>query len=148
MRLLISNKHFHENKEGTEEFNAQDYIELTVNKLNLELEDTDYADLKRRIYNRHTQGIDLATLILRNNKYQRIAQWQSHKQLKSFDKNKKCILCEKNIRNIQHYIECYQGEKPYKDAMSRINISINVIRQGSIKSEDYLKTINSYKHLI
>ena len=54
MRLLISNKHFHENKEGTEEFNAQDYIELTVRKMNLEPEDIDYPYLKKKIYNRHT----------------------------------------------------------------------------------------------
>ena len=32
--------------------------------------------------------------------------------------------------------------------MGRINISVNVMRQGSIKSEDYTKTINSYKHLL
>ena len=32
--------------------------------------------------------------------------------------------------------------------MGRINISVNVVRQGSIKSEDYTKTINSYKHLL
>ena len=124
----MSNKHFHESKEGTEEFNAQDYLELTVKKMNLELEDTDYPDLKKRIYNRHTQGIDLATLTLRNHKYQKIAQWQSHKQLKSFDTEKKCIICDKKIRNIQHYIECYQGDKAYKEAMGRINISINVMR--------------------
>ena len=43
MRLLISNKLFHENKEGTEEFEAQDYIELTVKKMNLLPEDIDYA---------------------------------------------------------------------------------------------------------
>ena len=50
----MSNKHFHEGKEGTEEFNAQDYLELTVKKMNLELGDTNYPDLKKRIYNKHT----------------------------------------------------------------------------------------------
>ena len=75
MRLLMSNKHFHENKEGTEEFTAQDYIELTVRKMNQQPEDIDYPYLKNKIYNRHTQGVDLATLTLRNHKYQRIAQW-------------------------------------------------------------------------
>ena len=54
MRLLMSNKHFHEDKEGTEESNAQDYIELTVRKMNLKPEDIDYPFLKKSIYNRHT----------------------------------------------------------------------------------------------
>ena len=32
--------------------------------------------------------------------------------------------------------------------MGRINVSINVMRQGTIKSENYKKTINSFKHLL
>ena len=41
--------------------------------MGLDIEETNYNDLKRRIYGRHTQGIDIATLVLKNNNFQRIA---------------------------------------------------------------------------
>ena len=50
----MSNHHFHLNKEGTEEFNAQEYIEKTVRMMNLEPDNINYIELKKKIYNRHT----------------------------------------------------------------------------------------------
>ena len=83
MRLLQSNKFFHENKEGTIERNAEKYIIELCKTMNMDPDEKSYNDLRQRLANRHTQGIDLISLTLKNPNIHKIAQWQSHKNLKT-----------------------------------------------------------------
>ena len=73
MRLLFSNKHFHEGKAGTYEEEANNYIISIIQTMKLDINQANYKQLKERIASRHTQGVDLATLVLRNKNIQRIA---------------------------------------------------------------------------
>ena len=69
MRLLFSNKLFHENKKGTYEEEANQYIINIIQNMKLYINQANYKQLKDKIYSRHTQGIDLATLVLRNSNF-------------------------------------------------------------------------------
>ena len=61
----MSNQHFHEGKEGTEEFMAQDYIMKISEVVGLNPDEVTYNKIQARIMSRHTQGVDAATLVQR-----------------------------------------------------------------------------------
>ena len=54
MRLLFSNKHFHEGKAGTYEEEANNYIISIIQTMKLDINQANYKQLKERISIRHT----------------------------------------------------------------------------------------------
>ena len=54
MRLLMSNKHFHEGKDGTEEYQAQDYILNVSSLVGLNPDEVTYKQLQDQLVLRHS----------------------------------------------------------------------------------------------
>ena len=53
MRLLMTNWHFHKNKPGTEEPQAEEYIRNMCKILNIDPDDTTYNEIRKIIKTRH-----------------------------------------------------------------------------------------------
>ena len=71
-RLLRTNQYFHEGKKDTEGIQAEQYISRTYEMLGKEAEEMTYKELRKVIKTRYEEGIDTATLIIKNNDFARI----------------------------------------------------------------------------
>ena len=81
VRLLESNNKFHKGKCDTLEEKEQDYLTEICVSLDILMEEATYKEIRKRLQKRYNNGMDLATMIIKNGAVMKIAQWQSHQNL-------------------------------------------------------------------
>ncbi len=68
--------------------------------------------------------------------------------MKTYKKEHICKSCGEQSEEIQHTLECYQGDKVYEETKARINISIGIATNNLTKRQEPNNYINQFQKML